>query len=183
MSGVRKRRRQSVVEYRRRFAEIDAVLLEILLGLLRIPSERHRIIVRAVRMLRPGCLTTSGPARRCPFAANELPIDAAVGAHKSACDPPAANASRQPTRTQGEPLLMKALCYQARKATAVDCEPLAANQLESALIRGFLSESRPAVSNPEGTLESRHSNWLPFVLVRVKLEYVYCSATPCLRGP
>src|SRR5438105_14820471 len=62
MSCVRKRRRQSVVEYRRRFAEIDAVLLEILLGFLRIPSERHRISVRAVRMLRPGGNACGSPA-------------------------------------------------------------------------------------------------------------------------
>lgn len=50
---VRERHRQRAVEYRRRFAKIDAVLLGITSRLLRVPSERHRISLRRVALLSP----------------------------------------------------------------------------------------------------------------------------------
>ena len=56
MIGVRKCRRERIIEHGRRLAEINAVLLEILLGLRRIPRERHRISLSAVRVLHAGCL-------------------------------------------------------------------------------------------------------------------------------
>ena len=64
MVGVRKGRRERIIEDGRRFSEIDAVRREILFRLRRIPSELHGISVRRVRLLSPGCLTLPHQPRR-----------------------------------------------------------------------------------------------------------------------